>query len=82
MHLQSLLCMLWISSLVGSAPINAPLPGDGGQGERQTFSTSRLSWFAGVREVEVKEEIGACMPPPLESWLYPEAGLRPPVRGY
>ena len=67
--------MLWISSLVVSALINARLPRVGWRGERQTFSSQSLvlvCWSPGlwamgdaVRGEEAKEEIGACVSPPL-----------------
>ena len=67
--------MLWISSLVVSALTNARLPRVGGRGERQTFSSQALvlvSWSPGlwamgdaVRGEEAKEEIGACVSPPI-----------------
>ena len=83
--------MLWISSLVVSALINARLPRVGGRGERQTFSSQSLvlvCWSPGlwamgdaVRGEEAKEEIGACVSTST-AWLYLEAGSRPPVQGY
>ena len=90
MRLRSLLCMLWISSLVVSALMNARLPGDGGRGERRTFSSQSLvlvCWSPGLGGNEKRcawrgGEGGDWGLYASTAWLYLEAGLRPPVRGY